>query len=125
MTERRRRERLPFIQMDARVQVRKGFMSKEWVNVQVMDFSSLGMAFVGDHEFDEGQRVQFSLNLATEVGNITVEQASATIRNSRVGDEGTIFGVEFQDLKGPVASSLERIENILSRYNRVTERMQT
>ncbi|BES71471.1 hypothetical protein RE428_24890 [Marinobacter nanhaiticus D15-8W] len=124
MRERRRRERLPFIQMDARVKVRKGLFSKKWLEVQVMDFSRLGMAIVSDEEFKEGDKLQFSLRLNTEVGDITVEQAEALVRNSRVADDGTIYGLEFEESqKASVGDSLGRIENVLTRFKAVTDRI--
>lgn len=124
MQERRRRERLPFIQMDARVKVRRNLFSNRWIDVSVSDFNRLGMAIVGDHGFREGDKIQFSLRLNTEVGDITVEQAQAIVRNSRVGDDGTVFGLEFvENQKGGVAESLGRIESVLSRFKAVTQRM--
>lgn len=125
MQERRRRERLPFIQMDARVKIKKSFFSNQWVEVTVNDFSKLGMAIVGDHEFREGDKIVFSLRLNTEVGDITVEQAQAIVRNARVGDSGNIVGVEFDsNQKASVTESLGRIESVLSRFKAVTDRMQ-
>lgn len=124
MRERRRRERLPFIQMDARVKVRKGLFSNNWLEVQVMDFSKLGMAIVSDQEFKEGDKLQFSLRLNTEVGDITVEQAEALVRNSRVADNGTIYGLEFADSqKASVGDSIGRIESVLTRFKAVTDRI--
>lgn len=124
MRERRRRERLPFIHMDARVQVKKGLFSKQWLEVQVSDFSKLGMAIVSDHEFKEGDKLQFSLRLNTEVGDITVEQAEAVVRNSRVADDGTIFGLEFSSgHKESVSESLGRIESVLTRFKAVSDRI--
>ena len=124
MRERRRRERLPFIQMDARVKVRKGLFSNKWLEVNVLDFSRLGMAIVSDHEFKEGDKLQFSLRLNTEVGDITVEQADSLVRNSRVADNGTIYGLEFDgDHKASVGDSLGRIESVLTRFKAVTDRI--
>lgn len=124
MRERRRRERMPFIQMDARVKVRKGLFSKNWLEVQVSDFTGLGMAIVSNHEFKEGDKLQFSLRLNTEVGDITVEQAEAVVRNSRVADNGTIYGLEFADgQKSSVNESLGRIESVLTRFKAVTDRI--
>ncbi|WP_148862766.1 PilZ domain-containing protein [Marinobacter fonticola] len=126
MRERRRRERLPFIQMDARVKVGRGFFSNHWTEVQVNDFSKLGMAIVSDHEFKEGEKLQFSLRLNTEVGDITVERAEALVRNSRVGDDGTIYGLEFPgNQKTSIGESLGRIESVLTRYKAVSERIRS
>jgi hypothetical protein len=124
MPESRRRERFPFIQMDARVQVKKGLMSKEWSTINVQDFSRLGVAFMGDVSFSEGDRIQLSLKLTTEVGNIVVERASAVVKNTRPIDGGKIYGCEFGDNnKESVVDGLNRIESVVSRFRQVSERM--
>ncbi|MAA66589.1 MAG: hypothetical protein CL581_17670 [Alteromonadaceae bacterium] len=124
MPERRRRERLPLIQMDARIRVKKKLFSSSWEEVNVCDFTRLGLAVVGEHDFKEGETVTLSLRLSTEVGDITAEQVEAIVRNSRVGDEGTIFGMEFvENQKSSITESLGRIESVLSRFRKVTDRM--
>ncbi|MGP4844189.1 PilZ domain-containing protein [Marinobacter sp. 1Y8] len=124
MPERRRRERLPLIQMDARIKVKKNLFSSSWEEITVCDFSRLGLAVVGEHDFKEGETVRLSFRLSTEVGEITVEQTDAIVRNSRVADEGTIFGMEFvENQKASVTESLGRIESVLSRFRKVTDRI--
>lgn len=124
MSERRRRERLPLIKMDARVKIKKKLFSSSWEDVDVCDFSRLGVAVVGDHALKEGETVRLSFRLSTEVGDITVEQVEAVVRNSRVADEGTIFGLEFaENQKSSVTESLGRIESVLSRFREVTDRI--
>ncbi|WP_162628807.1 MULTISPECIES: PilZ domain-containing protein [Marinobacter] len=124
MTERRRRERLPFIRMGARIRVRRHLFTNRWLDVAVRDFSRMGMAIIAEQEFEEGDIIQFSLRLDTEVGDITVKQALGVVRNARVDDEGTIYGIEFAgDQRPSVTESLSRIESVLSRFRAVSERM--
>ena len=124
MQERRRRQRLPWLQIEARVRVRKSLLSSGWEDVRVVDYSRLGMGIVTDQSFKAGETIQLSLRLATEVGDITVEKINASVRNAQTEAGGTRFGLEFEaNPKRDLDEALARIESILSRYSEVTNRM--
>lgn len=125
MNERRRRQRLPRLQLEARIRVRKGLLSNEWMEVDVADFNQLGIGIVTAHPLKTGDRVQLSLRLATEVGDITVNKVSAAIRHTETRDEAKHYGLEFESGgRGDAQDNLVRIEGILARYAAVAERIQ-
>ncbi|MEQ6885086.1 PilZ domain-containing protein [Salicola sp. Rm-C-2C1-2] len=126
MKERRREQRLPWVSMDARVKVRKGLIGSTWVDVEVVDYNRLGIGVVASDEIlKPDSRVQVSLRLNTEVGDITVDQVAASVRHAQTDENGYFFGLEFD--KEPSQStneSLERIEGILNRHQGLAEKMQ-
>ncbi|TDT41345.1 PilZ domain-containing protein [Halospina denitrificans] len=126
MNERRRQQRLPWVSMDARVKLRKGLIGSTWISVNVVDYSRLGIGIVTEEEvFKPDSRVQVSLRLGTEVGELTVDQVSAHVRHSEPHENGHFYGLEFDEDPGKgVTESLERIEGILNRHQNLTERMQ-
>lgn len=128
MAERRRRKRLPWLSMQAQVRVKKNMLSSEWVSVEVVDYSSLGMGIRQDQAIAESLKkqgaIQLSLRLETEVGEITADRVGAAVRH--VADEGgaSFVGIEFdQDLKASTKESLERIEGILNRHQQLSQRI--
>lgn len=124
MQERRRNQRLPHVEVNARVKIRKGLLRRTWVDVPVRDFTRNGLAFGGDLPLREGNKVQMSLQLRTETGDFTIEKATAILRNLRQEDGQTIYGVEFSpDNPDMVFNSLERIEGILRRYSELRSRL--
>ena len=126
MNERRREQRLPWVSMDARIKVRKGMIGSEWVDVEVVDYNRLGVGIIAaDDLLKPDSRVQVSLRLNTEVGEITVDQVAASVRHAQTDEHGYFFGLEFE--KEPpqgVRESLERIEGILNRHQGLAEKVQ-
>ncbi|MGM0434909.1 MAG: PilZ domain-containing protein [Pseudomonadota bacterium] len=126
MNERRREQRLPWVSMDARIKVRKGLIGSAWVDVEVVDYNRLGIGIiVADELLKPDSRVQVSLRLNTEVGEITVDQVAASVRHSQTDEHGHFFGLEFE--KEPsqgVQESLQRIEGILNRHQGLAEKVQ-
>lgn len=122
--ERRRQKRLPFVQVNARVRVRRSLFSREWVDVLVQDFNARGIAFGGDLPLQEGEKVHLSLQLQTETGDFAVEKAVAILRNSRLVQGKPVFGAEFtRDNSAQVQQSLGQIEGILNRYMELSSRI--
>ncbi len=128
MAERRRRKRLPWLSMQARVRVKKSILASEWVAVEVVDYNSLGMGIRPDQGLAQSLQkqgtIQLSLRLDTEVGEITADRVNAKIRH--VADEaGAIFvGIEFEKGgKASVKEALERIESILNRHQQLAQRI--
>lgn len=122
--ERRRQRRLPFVQVNARVRVRRSLFSREWVDVGVQDFSASGIAFAGELPLQEGEKLHVSLQLQTETGDFTIERAVAIIRNARHIGGRTVFGAEFtRDNSVHARHCLEQIENILNRYQELSTRI--
>ena len=126
MKERRREQRLPWVSMDARVKVRKGLIGSTWVDVEVVDYNRLGIGVVASDEILKPEsRVQVSLRLNTEVGDITVDQVAADVRHAQMDEHGHFFGLEFdKELSQGISESLERIEGILNRHQGLAEKIQ-
>ncbi len=126
MNERRREQRLPWMSMDARVKVRKGLIGSAWVDVDVVDYNRLGIGVIsGEDILKPHSRVQVSLRLNTEVGEITVDQVTASVRHAQTDEHGYFFGLEFEkDLSQAVGETLERIEGILNRHQDLAARVQ-
>ncbi|MGM0450483.1 MAG: PilZ domain-containing protein [Pseudomonadota bacterium] len=126
MNERRREQRLPWVSMDARVKVRKGLIGSAWVDVEVVDYNRLGIGVIaGEDILRPDSRVQVSLRLNTEVGEITVDQVSASVRHAQTDEHGYFFGLEFEkDLPQNASETLERIEGILNRHQDLTAKVQ-
>ena len=126
MNERRREQRLPWVSMDARIKVRKGLIGSAWVDVEVVDYNRLGIGIIAaDDLLKPDSKVQVSLRLNTEVGEITVDQVAASVRHSQTDEHGYFFGLEFE--KAPaegVRESLQRIEGILNRHQGLAEKVQ-
>ncbi|MFO7788100.1 MAG: PilZ domain-containing protein [Halospina sp.] len=126
MNERRREQRLPWVSMDARIKVRKGLIGSAWVDVEVVDYNRLGIGIIAAEDLlKPDSRVQVSLRLNTEVGEITVDQVAATVRHCQTDEHGYFFGLEFE--KEPsegVRESLQRIEGILNRHQGLAEKVQ-
>lgn len=125
MNERRREQRLPWVSMDARVKVRKGLIGSAWVNVDVVDYNRLGIGVVsGEAILKPDSRVQVSLRLNTDVGEITIDQVTASVRHSLTDEHGYFFGLEFgTDLPQSTSETLARIEGILDRHQNLTEKI--
>ena len=122
--ERRRQRRLPFVQVNARVRVRRSLFTREWVDVRVHDFSIKGIAFTGDLPLQEGEKLHLSLQLQTETGDFAIERVVAIIRNSPRINDRTTFGAEFtRDNSVHVQHCLAQIEGILNRYHELTSRI--
>jgi len=123
MDERRRRQRLPWVSMEAQVKIRKGMLSSEWVSVKVVDFSRLGIGIRTESDLGSESRVQLSLVLKTEVGDIAVDKVGGTIRHSHLEENGRFVGIEFEEKpKATVSEGLQRIEGILERYQKLASR---
>ena len=128
MVERRRRKRLPWISMQARVRVKKSLFSSDWVSVEVADYNSLGMGIRPDQalakSLEKQETIQISLRLETEVGEIVADGVAAKVRH--VAEEGgaSFVGLEFeQGVKASLKESLERIESILNRHQQLSDRI--
>ncbi|MFE8069943.1 PilZ domain-containing protein [Marinobacteraceae bacterium S3BR75-40.1] len=126
MVERRRRKRLPWVAMHAQVKIKKNMLSSEWVEVEVIDYNSLGIGIRSELELDSDRRIQLSLRLETEVGDISVERINGVIRHSHMEEKGRFFGIEFDEKsKEATRESLQRIEGIVEKYQQLTRRMET
>lgn len=128
MVERRRRKRLPWISMQARVKVKKNLFSSDWVSVDVADYSSLGMGLKPDaalaKNLEKQESIQISLSLETEVGEITADGVSAKIRHVKEEGGASFVGIEFEKgTKASIRESLERIESILNRHQQLSDRI--
>lgn len=123
MNERRRRQRLPWIQIAARIRIKKSLLSSEWLDAQVLDYSALGMAIITTAEIKESDRILVSLRLSTEVGDITLDKVQAEVRNKRDEEGKIVFGVEFSEDKAAIKDTLARIENLLNRHAEVSQRL--
>lgn len=124
MQERRSRQRLPSIRVSARVGIKRGIISRDWLTVRVVDFSNRGVAFTGDVPLKKGDSFLMSLRLTTETGDFVVEKASASISNIRDAADRRIYGARFSD-DNPTAicDSLDRIEGIVKRYKELSTRI--
>lgn len=124
MQERRSRQRLPSIQVSARVGIRKKMFGRDWLTVRVLDFNDRGLAFTGSVPLRPGDEFQMSLRLTTETGDFVVEKALAEIANVRELGGRQIYGVRFSDDNSDaVTDSLIRIEGIIRRYKELTSRI--
>lgn len=124
MEERRKRHRLPWIEMQAQVRLRKGLMRSQWVDVEVVDYSRQGMGIRDLEGLEVDDRVQLSLTLKTETGDITAENVRAQVRHRRTTDQGVVLGVEFVEDSRPAArDSLARIEGIVERHQKLARRI--
>ncbi len=124
MSERRRRQRLPWIKMEARIRVRKNFLASGWEDVTVVDFNKLGIGIVTQRSLSQDESLVLSLRLSTEVGDIVVDKVGALVRHTEDHELGRRFGLEFEsELSDEVVRGLTRIEKLLSRYAQVTDRM--
>ena len=96
------------------------------MDVDVVDYNRLGIGVVsGEDILKPESRIQVSLRLNTEVGEITVDQVTASVRHSQTDEHGYFFGLEFdRDLSQSVAETLERIEGILNRHQNLTAKVQ-
>ncbi len=124
MPERRRQARLPWVSMDARVKLKKGLLGSQWIDVDVVDYTRLGMGIITDSEIKPDSRIAVSLRLGTEVGDIIVDQVVAHVRHSEEQGDGHFYGLAFDEDPGKgVEESLERIEGILSRHQNLAEKV--
>lgn len=124
MQERRSRQRLPSIQISARVGIRKKMFGRDWLTVRVLDFNDRGLAFTGSVPLRPGDEFQMSLRLTTETGDFVVEKALAEIANVRELGDRCIYGVRFsEENSDAVIDSLTRIEGIIRRYKELTSRI--
>ena len=124
MPERRRQARLPWVSMDARVKLKKGLLGSQWIDVDVVDYTRLGMGIITDSEIKPDSRIAVSLRLGTEVGDIIVDQVLAHVRHREEQGDGHFYGLEFEEDPGKgVEESLVRIEGILSRHQSLAEKV--
>lgn len=126
MNDRRRRARLSWMSMEARVKVKKGLFSSEWLDVQVVDYSTLGIGFETKTQFDAGDPIILTLRLASEVGDLGVDQIKGVVRHRKPTETlNWAYGVEFEldSARKQTLDALERIESVLERMQRVADRI--
>lgn len=121
--ERRSSQRLPWVEMEAKVKVRRNLIAAEWVDVDIVDFNAEGLGLITPLTFSQDERLQLSLKLDTEVGELWVKRVTGRVRHQKDHPKGQQFGLEFEPNQGEeVTASLSRIEGILSRHQRLVQR---
>ncbi len=126
--ERRRRKRLPWLNLEAKLRVKKSMFSSAWLEVRPFDYNQLGMGVITIHELDMGDKINISLKLDLEVGEIVIEDLIAVIRHKSAKNGLNTYGLEFdtdtKTFKKPETQShLEKIEQILAKHAELVEKL--
>ena len=94
-SERRLRQRLPWLKFSALVKVQRSLFNAEWINVVPYDYSEFGMGIQTDEQFDLEDKVILSLCLEMEVGQITIDPLPGVVRYKEKHHSRFNYGIEF------------------------------
>lgn len=118
--DRRRADRYQWLRFESHVKVRRSLFKKEWIGVVPFDFSRYGMGIQTDEQFEVGQEVCLSLELARNVGEIRVPELSGLVRYKEKHHSRFNYGVEFvfrsSAEKNVIEESLIQIEAALRKF---------
>ncbi|WP_020408594.1 PilZ domain-containing protein [Hahella ganghwensis] len=124
-TEKRRTRRYPAVELCAYVLRRKAMLISLWDEVQVIDYSHLGMAFEADSELLDKKSLTLSIELKMEVGDIKVDRVNGRIRHTRNLGGLYRYAVEFEKGQDPnLMPQLVRLESLLTRSQNLADRIQ-
>lgn len=128
-SERRKRKRLPWLNLEAKLKVKKSLFSSAWLEVRPFDYNKFGMGIMTIHDLELGDKINISLRLDLEVGEIVIEDLIGVIRYKSPKMGLNSFGLEFDSdskifKKQETQEHLERIEQILAKHAELVEKLQ-
>ena len=125
-SERRRVRRLPAVELQANLRMKKGLFGEAWTEVRATDFSHVGVSIDLDGRLDSGQTVTLSFHLKMEMGEISLEKVQGTVRHVKPLGGQCRCGIEFTGIKqgSDLEAQLTRLESLLARSQSVGQRIQ-
>jgi hypothetical protein len=126
--ERRRRSRLPWANLEAKIKIRKSLFASTWLDVRAFDFSVLGVGLKTTQPFEEGDTLVINFRLALDMGEIVLEDLPGIVRH-KVDKAGMYsYGIEFDNSakimsKDETKQQLDRIESILRKHAEIIDRI--
>ncbi|MCP5209143.1 MAG: PilZ domain-containing protein [Hahellaceae bacterium] len=126
--ERRRRSRLPWANLEAKIKIKKSLFASTWLDVRPFDFSVLGVGLKTTQPFEKGDVIVISFRLALDMGEIVLDDLPGIIRH-KVDKAGMYsYGVEFDASakitnKEETRQQLDRIEAILRKHAEIVDRI--
>ncbi len=124
-TEKRRTRRYPAVELCAYILRRKAMLISLWDEVQVIDYSHLGMAFTADSELLDKKTLTLSIELKMEVGDIKVDRVNARICHTKSLGGMHRYAVEFEKSgDSNLMPQLVRIESLLTRSQNLAQRIE-
>lgn len=126
--ERRRYRRYPAANLKVQAKTKKGLFGSDWVDMEVSDFSSHGIALLLDEQPTLDQTITLRLVLEMDMGAIKIDKIDAEPRNKVTVNERWRLGLEFVEDKNAskqeeIQKQLERVQQILEKNAAVNERL--
>ncbi|ARU56349.1 hypothetical protein OLMES_2286 [Oleiphilus messinensis] len=126
--DRRRRQRLPWVNLSAKVKIKKTMFSSIWMEVKPFDFNQLGMGMTTTGQFEIGDTLAMTLVLNLDVGEMVVEDLPAIVRRKEQKAGLIHYGVEFDQSarffkKAENVNNLDKLEQMLSRHSKIVDRI--
>jgi hypothetical protein len=126
--ERRESSRYPLDNLKIHLRVKRGFLSREWVEVKAIDFSRTGLGFKTDEIMATGDLVVISIHLHLDFGDVVIQEVEGVVRHIQKECSCFNYGVEFdfnsrRMKKENVQYGLARIEVLLERYRDILTKM--
>ncbi|AZZ93771.1 hypothetical protein EUZ85_24880 [Hahella sp. KA22] len=118
----RSRLKNPATHLHAELKIKRGLLSREWVKVQILQFSAEGMLLRTDENLQVGGKAVISLKLPMDFGDIAINKVEINIKDRQKVCSCFDYEVEF-NLGGSLLQSdrirkdLKQIESLLSRYD--------
>lgn len=126
--ERRRYRRYPAAELKAQVKAKKGLFGKDWLEVEVSDFSEQGIALMMDEQPVLDQALTLKLRLEMDMGDIKIDKIQAQPKNKVTTGGRWRLGLEFitdksETKQEDVQKQLARIKSILEKNSALNERL--
>ena len=120
----------PTLHLDARLKVRRGMFSNEWVKVQVLKFNANGMTIRTDEDLPAGGKAVLSLCLAMDFGDIRIDKLEILVHGREKVCSCFDYPVDFVLGAGGVRrdalqSNLQKIASLLSSYDSLLNKIRT
>ncbi len=120
----------PTLHLDARLKIRRGVFSNEWVKVQVLKFNANGMTIRTDEDLPAGGKAVLSLCLAMDFGDIRIDKLEVLTNGREKVFSCFDYPVDFMLGSNAVRrealqNNLQRIESLLSSYDSLLNKIRT
>ena len=132
--DRRSCRRFPAAELKAELKIKSGFFSTALEEIHTVDYNKKGLAFVSSKPFEENQSITLKITLVMEMGNISIDNIIAVVKNKfpehehqQHGDTRIGAAFDFESTRHmksiDTQSPLGRIEGILERSQNLRMKM--
>jgi len=112
-----------------RLKVKRSLFNTEWVAVRPLAYSRNKLALKTDEIMRVGDRIQVSLHLRLDFGDVLIDEAEAIVDSlekdcSCFNYQTTFDQASRRMRRAEIQQGLTRMENLLDRYRDILQKMQ-